>query len=500
MELEFMTCRASKMQMYTDGDVDQVDTIVMLNDADFMTDSWKREWKGIIPEATIRSFDEQIKWVQQKEHCQDYWEAVRRYKYDVLCQCFDHEWKKYKQIYELDADFAKELLQTNKGEIKIYLEEIGTLPFHCFSIDVSKLSLNVTEDEGNPKYIKSVTVLPVLYERDTAGEGWATISVEILIDYNDGGFVTDSVVLLGEDLVESEDGHHYWLISKEKIDALIMGPFSSDMSSYSYTYPWVLTVHELIFQTFVYLGSKEPDIEETKYSIKQKDRAKRLKKEEPPTHSIVGRRYGTALREHKENEEFYAAYENAHRTIASSSKRAHVVRAHYHRYWTGPKGHQKLERIWVSAYFTGSKIIDEVIHGTMKKPNGTLGEQKVKEYLDARGIKHKPQFYIPETGKRYDEAILLKKDGEDVLCFIEFDGEQHFKQVQNWDLDKTKSSDIEKNQYATDNQIPLCRIRYDQMGYISDILDGFIGAVLSGEYNSEAFYNTYISEDLYYAD
>lgn len=510
LELDVNSCTASEIKNMDIVKLNDTSSpfILLLNDADFMTKMWQEDWGGVVSKSLIDYFDNSIHEYMKLANISDYWKAAFWWKNKMLKLFFENAQNKYKQIYELDDDFAKALIQTNdKKGFKLYLEELGTLPYNCFTIDVSKLSIFDFSTDDIFKtygYIKNITVYPMLYKHDIESDGkgfFLEITLHMIIHFQKCSL---STYIRLDNLIENEEDHPYLFIPENETDSIPIGPCNENESLYHFngTYflkkPWYKTLNDLVFQTFVYLSSFNPDIEETKPSIKQKDRARRLKKPEPPTRYIVGRRYGTAIRLHKENEPFYEAYNNVHREIASSSKRAHTVKAHYHHFWIGPKGNQRLRKQWVYAYFTGDKVVDEVIHGTIKKPNGTLGEQKVKEYLNARGIKHKTQFYIPKTGRYYDEAILLRRGEEDVLCFIEFDGKQHFEQVQNWDFEKTKQSDKEKNQYVVDNSIPLCRIKYNQMGYISDILDDFINKVLSGEYNEEAFYNPYFTTEEYY--
>jgi hypothetical protein len=49
-----------------------------------------------------------------------------------------------------------------------------------------------------------------------------------------------------------------------------------------------------------------------------------------------------------------------------------------------------------------------------------------------------------------------------VVRLIEFDGEQHYREVPQWrtSLEVIKQRDKEKNEYALSNNIPLVRIPY----------------------------------------
>ena len=59
---------------------------------------------------------------------------------------------------------------------------------------------------------------------------------------------------------------------------------------------------------------------------------------------------------------------------------------------------------------------------------------------------------------RYDFAII--KDNE-IIRLIEFDGEQHFNDIQSWGgLELQQQRDKVKNEYALSHNIPLVRIPY----------------------------------------
>lgn len=61
--------------------------------------------------------------------------------------------------------------------------------------------------------------------------------------------------------------------------------------------------------------------------------------------------------------------------------------------------------------------------------------------------------------KSYDFAIIQNNE---VVRLIEFDGEQHYREVPQWrtSLDVIQRRDKEKNEYALSNNIPLVRIPY----------------------------------------
>lgn len=93
----------------------------------------------------------------------------------------------------------------------------------------------------------------------------------------------------------------------------------------------------------------------------------------------------------------------------------------------------------------------------------SIGEQNIASILDKHQIRYIKEYTCSELNrKRFDFAIL---EGNQIIRFIEFDGEQHFKSNRGtWDkedtLENRQERDKEKNNYALSHNIPLVRIPY----------------------------------------
>lgn len=92
------------------------------------------------------------------------------------------------------------------------------------------------------------------------------------------------------------------------------------------------------------------------------------------------------------------------------------------------------------------------------------GEKKILKYLQDNTIKFKPQYTFTDCRN----ILPLPFDfylPEFNIC-IEYDGEQHFRPVDFFGgeegLEERQRNDIIKTQYCQNNNIRLCRIRYDQ--------------------------------------
>lgn len=107
--------------------------------------------------------------------------------------------------------------------------------------------------------------------------------------------------------------------------------------------------------------------------------------------------------------------------------------------------------------------------------NQSYGEREIEKLLKDNGIKYKKEYSFsdlksPHGGvPRYDFAILDEKDN--VIRLIEFDGEQHYHDVQTkkWGAAFTdiQKSDELKNKYAKEKGIQLIRIPYWERGKIT---------------------------------
>lgn len=88
------------------------------------------------------------------------------------------------------------------------------------------------------------------------------------------------------------------------------------------------------------------------------------------------------------------------------------------------------------------------------------GEIYIMDILNKNNINYLEQYrFLDFNKKSYDFAVI--KDNS-IVRLIEFDGEQHFKEVPRWrtPLKIVQQRDKEKNKYALSHNIPLVRIPY----------------------------------------
>lgn len=100
----------------------------------------------------------------------------------------------------------------------------------------------------------------------------------------------------------------------------------------------------------------------------------------------------------------------------------------------------------------------------------SAGEQRIRDYLDKKGISYIPQkTFAPLNKSKYRFDFFLPEFN----LAIEYQGEQHFRD-NNFFKDKlsaVQNRDNIKKQYCLNNNIELLEIKYTQLKQIESILD-----------------------------
>lgn len=110
----------------------------------------------------------------------------------------------------------------------------------------------------------------------------------------------------------------------------------------------------------------------------------------------------------------------------------------------------------------------------MARRKESRGERAVREYLDAQGLQYvaeyRAQFCRSKRSLPFDFAVQTRSG----LLFIEFDGIQHFEEVDGFGgvagRNGTQVRDDIKTEFCANRGIPLIRIRYDEIDEVDAIL------------------------------
>lgn len=127
---------------------------------------------------------------------------------------------------------------------------------------------------------------------------------------------------------------------------------------------------------------------------------------------------------------------------------------------------------WMEYLLTGDMSTDnEMIQYIIK--NGSLskdkkiyvskGQDRVRRYLEENNIPYKQEYVVKINGhnRRFDFAIF---DEQGIAYFIEYDGEQHYKVVEQWGgeegLIERQRVDKEKDHWAEEQGKFVIRVPY----------------------------------------
>ncbi len=434
--------------------------------------------------SPVKSLKEMSDFFKLNEKMGDRIDAMTSIRSFAACRM----WEEYKTTYLIDPTFYNIFKNTEK--LKVFPTELFNVPVPYFAIDLSHCP---TQAEGIQVFLANtiggVTIcLNVLYEY-TVYQSICTIKyADCTMDRGVLTYDWKKSKLFDKDAVGEADK-----TLRENTEAIIRDSYNGDADAFlealgkvdpekarfigymldDYKTDFTKELEDIkmfIFQFLTYLSCKNPDIKESRDSVKALNRAARMKKESiPPRFFEVGKRFGKRytllLDEIKKQKEEVHIDGGSH-----ASPIPHLVTAHWQGYWYG-EGKHNYQIKWIACYFKGgienAADCNEIIHECEENHESIYshGEKMLYNTLAALKIEYIPQYRI-NTGRIFDACAILH--GKKVM--IEIDGEQHFKQVANWDFEATKVSDKEKNEYCRDNNIPLLRIRYDEILNISEII------------------------------
>lgn len=115
----------------------------------------------------------------------------------------------------------------------------------------------------------------------------------------------------------------------------------------------------------------------------------------------------------------------------------------------------------------------------------SVGEMKISQILLKNGLNFKKEITFEDCRDKhplpFDFGIYDKDDK--LLCIIEYDGKQHFEPIRfnGMTPERAKEAfeigqihDKQKNNYCTDKNIPLLRIKYTQIDMLDKIVEHFL--------------------------
>lgn len=235
--------------------------------------------------------------------------------------------KRTKQILTFDKDFISELIRTD-GSFSIRYNIFATLPYDNFYIDLSAAEELCSEIGIDGMLVQVHSV------RTTDAEFW----ILNCIPYKDG----HSIIVTSQVLSNTNDGIE--LTVDEIVESMSIKTNDPDIMAADYN-----RIFPMLINILLYLCSYEPDIRETVVSKRQRADAKKAKKDKkdyPEQVYSVGERFGAAFR--KWTKDSVGA---KHDSVSDGSYKVkpYIRRAHWHRYWYGPRNspNRELRIRWV---------------------------------------------------------------------------------------------------------------------------------------------------------
>lgn len=343
-------------------------------------------------------------------------------------------WSQYKMIYTLDPDLADALSKTKK--LHFTKEIFSQIPYEGFYINLSSL----------PEYQAEGCLVIVSKNKNSSDMVLLDIQLVGAKDFEEGDGTYEFFVFTsrnGHDGIRNnrtitegvfwDDANGIFMIDTDEfIEAQVKGKqalLKKTRAGYSINQenPYLflpirkrmLSLSLLVIQFLMYISSEKPDIELSKETKRQKNRLKRLNKEESfnePEKWNVGARYGEKIRLYKKQYDDISddteKIEHGHHR----PPRPHFRRAHWQYYWTG-EGRAIQKHVWVAPTFvngSNDEIPITIIDVTDKETKGYDGENHIREYLQAKKVKHS----ATGTGKTYASAFAMRNEKPKKALFI----------------------------------------------------------------------------------
>lgn len=463
--------------MKTTDTTEPEEIVEMFFDKDFGTDRCKGEYQGI-----SQQFQKQLPKYSVFNEI-EYYRAYTLFKGYLLLSALSKAWSRHKVVYKPDTDFLNHLLKADDFEFPPSV--FRYLPETSFYIDLSSfifpnikgmfgLVLSDSKKITILSYICRVDMVNINHPEDflweDSGVYYPYISCQLDIDdkmaftewLQDPGNLTVTVPI-----PRMFQNKYTEMIGTENRDIITQS----------------VVLRQVLIKLMMFLACKEPDLIYDRQLKKERKRLERLKKELDEQLEVweVGARYGAVIREQERKEQ---------KSVISSGqgkkKKAHIRSAHFQTYYVG-KGRCDTRINFISSIIVNGKIKDlvPIIHRlTDVEPKGSVGEELIREYLTSRDYAYIKEYWVKDISARYDFVLFIEKS----MFAIEFDGEQHFRPVKEWDgqkgYEERKEKDQIKNKWCYENNIPLLRIRYDQKPILNELIDNFLANPQIGTVNN----------------
>lgn len=273
--------------------------------------------------------------------------------YDVVALFHTYNWRRHKQIYSFDSEFANVLVQSDSSEVDTSVFE--NLPYNSFYVDIPGGCITCN-DKG--EYL--CTIQGFFCSRNVSMNGVADDLMDCLMLY----FVTDQnnvvacpiKVKQGVTVQESTDSY------LESLDYATNGD-TDVREQYNEATKMVPYLLNNATQLILYLCSMNMDIVENPEQKNIYRAPSKVSKIQDKLREVrkwdVGYRIGQVIRKTKKEESEASTTSVGH---SSSTKRPHSRRGHFHHFWVGKRDSEERKLIvkWVAPMYINMKFDEEL--------------------------------------------------------------------------------------------------------------------------------------------
>lgn len=336
-----------------------VDLAMFSSDVLFM----KRKYKGPLEDFNQLILDNKELLISKLKEINDYKDLRRLLARDFELSTSIELFLKYKQIYQVDSTFMKDLIQTQYGNPRVPLSIFQHLPYESFYIDLDDTNICkyvhgtfVTVRVRNKKLEIICQIIGKTTDEDSrpASEGYfGTHTCRVSLDCTDTenpDAISDDIQIDCDISQFNEDELHFDTV----LD--IIHDHWPGSGLWDMFFMWYVIVPFLM-----YLNSDKSDIQErpVRKSFRKKIAPRPEHSNEEVKISEVGYVYGCTIRKKLAS----PSQKTSHRsTDVPQTRRSHMRRAHWHRYRCG-KNRQDVRLIWMPPmYIQGNSDSAVTIH------------------------------------------------------------------------------------------------------------------------------------------
>lgn len=273
--------------------------------------------------------------------------------YDAVALFHTYNWRRHKQIYSFDSEFANVLVQSDASDVDTSVFE--HLPYTSFYVDIPDGCITCN-DKG--EYL--CTIQGFFCSRNVPMNGAAEDLMDCLMLY----FVTDQnhviacpvKVKQGVTVQESTDAYLETLDYATNGD----GDIREQYNEVTKMIPYLLNNAT---QLILYLCSMNMDIAENPEQKKIYRAPSKVSKPQDKLSEVrkwdVGYRIGQVIRKTKQTESENTVVGSSHK---SSAKRPHSRRGHFHHFWVGKRDSEERKLIvkWIAPMYINMKFDEEM--------------------------------------------------------------------------------------------------------------------------------------------